>query len=182
MAWRSDKQVNDQLTMSVNLSAKQLGMVELPDRIRNILVETGVPGSALKLEVTETAIIENLDTAHDIILRLQKMEVGVVLDDFGTGYSSLSHLYRFPFDGIKVDQSFVRQLGNSRNAEHVMDLIRLLGEKMCISIVPEGIETEDQLSRLRELGFIHAQGFLFGRPQTPENTMGPIPPASPDCI
>ncbi len=175
MNWRRDEQVHDQLTMSVNLSAKQLGVIELPDRIREILAETGMPASALKLEVTETAIIENLDTAHDIITRLKSLGVGVVLDDFGTGYSSLSHLYRFPFDGIKVDQSFVRELGNSRNAEHIMDLMRLLGEKLCISIVPEGIETEDQLNWLRELGFVHAQGYLFGRPQTPENTMDSTP-------
>ncbi|MGH8106789.1 MAG: putative bifunctional diguanylate cyclase/phosphodiesterase, partial [Arenimonas sp.] len=175
--WRRDGQVGDELTMSVNLSAKQLGMVEMPNRVAKILQETGLPSRVLKLEVTESAIIENLDTAHDIIMRLKKLGVGVVLDDFGTGYSSLSHLYRFPFDGIKVDQSFVRQLGNSRNVEHIMDLIRLLGEKMCINIVPEGIETEDQLKRLRELGFIHAQGFLFGHPQTPENTMDPdFPP------
>ncbi len=171
--WRKDGHVGDDLTMSVNLSAKQLGMMELPDRVQKILQDTGLPSSALKLEVTETAIIENLDTAYSVIMRLKKLGVGVVLDDFGTGYSSLSHLYRFPFDGIKVDQSFVKQLGNSRNVEHIMNLIRLLGEKMCINIVPEGIETEDQLKRLQDLGFVHAQGFLLGRPQTPEDTMAP---------
>ena len=172
-AWRASGRIRDDVTMSVNLSAKQLGRLDLPQRIQSILEDTGLPGTALKLEVTETAIIENLDTAGEIILNLKKLHVGVVLDDFGTGYSSLSHLYQFPFDGIKVDQSFVRQLSAVHNANHVMELIRLLGEKMCISVVPEGIETEAQLSYLKELGFEHAQGFLFGLPRPPDSSGAP---------
>ncbi|MEO6173354.1 MAG: EAL domain-containing protein, partial [Arenimonas sp.] len=162
--------ISDDVTMAVNLSHKQLGRDDLPARIQAILQETGIPGNLLKLEVTESAILQNVETAFAVITELQKLSVGVILDDFGTGYSSLSHLYRFPFSGIKVDQSFVRQLSSSSSSEHIMELMRLLGEKMCISVVPEGIETEEQLTHLRELGFMHAQGFLFGRPQTPENT------------
>lgn len=174
--WRLQGRISDDVTMSVNLSSKQLGRNDLPERIGAILKATRLPGSALKLEVTEGAILQNLETAFDIITGLTALGVGVILDDFGTGYSSLSHLYRFPFSGIKVDQSFVRQLSNSNNAGHIMELMRLLGEKMCISVVPEGIETEEQLTQLRELGFLHAQGFLFGRPQTPEDTMRPENP------
>lgn len=168
--WRKEGKISDEVTMAVNLSPKQLGRKDLPAQIQVILNETGITGRLLKLEVTEAAILKNLDTAFDIISGLQALSVGVILDDFGTGYSSLSHLYRFPFSGIKVDQSFVRQLSSSENASHIMGLIRILGDKMCISVVPEGIETEEQLTHLRELGFVHAQGFLFGRPQTPEDT------------
>jgi len=172
--WLAAAKVPDEISISVNLSARQMGRRDLPDEIAAILARHGIDGGKLKVELTETALIINIDTAKEIIVRLKAMGVGVVLDDFGTGYSSLSYLYQFPFDGIKVDQSFVRQLDKTENVDHLMEMIRALGERMKVRVVPEGIESQQELDRLKKMGFKHAQGFFFGRPLPPNEVLGQI--------
>ena len=176
--WQRAGKLHDDMHVSVNLSARQMGRTTLPEEVAESLQRHGIDGNAIKIELTETALISNIETAKDIMLRLRELGVGVVLDDFGTGYSSLSYLYQFPFDGIKVDQSFVRQLDKTENVGHLMELIQALGERMKVRVVPEGIEYETELTRLRQMGFRHAQGYYFGKPQPPEEAILAVNPVS----
>lgn len=162
--WRQTGQVGEDFHAAVNLSARQLGQRDLVETILDTLNEAGLPEQALKVEVTESAIIENPDQAARLIRRLGELGVGTALDDFGTGYSSLAYLYRFPFDTLKVDRSFLQQLENGGKARHIMEAVLLLGERLRLTLIPEGVETAAQVAELRAMGFRHAQGYYFSRP------------------
>jgi diguanylate cyclase (GGDEF)-like protein len=152
------------LTMSVNLSGKQLQDPDLPRQIQGILKEAGVEPASLKLEVTESAIMENPEQAAAILTGLRDMGVQLSLDDFGTGYSSLSYLHRFPFHDLKIDRSFVSKLEAGDKDAEIVKVINSLAKNLGMDVVAEGIETEAQWSLLHGLACRYGQGYYFSRP------------------
>jgi EAL domain-containing protein (putative c-di-GMP-specific phosphodiesterase class I) len=150
--------------MNVNLSAKQLSDPELVDRVARILAETGIPPETLKLEITESSLISDLESARGVLASLRALGVGLKLDDFGTGYSSLSYLRTLHFDSLKIDPSFVHRVATDRKTRAIVETIVELARTLHMNVVAEGIETEDQLAGLIDLGCNTGQGFLFWRP------------------
>ncbi len=153
------------LYMSVNLSPLQVrdrGIVEL---VRATLTETGIKPGRLVLEVTEGVLIENPEEMIQRIEELRALGVRVALDDFGSGFSSLSYLQRFPFDKLKIDKSFVSTLGSSSNGGVIIQAIVALGRALGVTVLVEGVETEEQRVLLRLAGCDEMQGYLFARPQ-----------------
>jgi EAL domain-containing protein (putative c-di-GMP-specific phosphodiesterase class I) len=160
-AKRLGKLTGHQPFVNVNLSAEHFSHTALPDVVRSVLSEVGLPGSALKLEVTETALLENAELAICVMQELRKHGVRFGLDDFGTGYSSLSYLHRFPFETLKIDRSFIQALGSQEKRPELAAAIILLARSMSLVAVAEGVETTTQLDFLRPLQCSFAQGFLF---------------------
>jgi diguanylate cyclase (GGDEF)-like protein len=150
--------------VAVNVSAVQFKKASLPELIHQILIETGMPPSRLELEITESALIEDLQRALDILRRIKALGVAIALDDFGTGYSSLSTLQAFPFDKLKIDKSFVEKIGSRHQASVIVTAVLGLGKSLAIPVLAEGVETELQLSFLNQESCEQAQGYLFGRP------------------
>ena len=152
------------LSVSVNLSAKQLMHPNLTMQVRNILASSGLPANRLKLEVTESTVMEHSEKSLKVLSELDELGVALSTDDFGTGYSSLSYLQRFPFERIKIDRSFVNNMDESEKSGAIVKTILMLGENLDIEVVAEGIETFEQLEKLRSLGCSTGQGYLFSRP------------------
>jgi len=152
------------LTMSVNLSVRQFASTTLLADVDRVLVETGVNPARLKLEITESAIMDNAEAALAITRALRDRQINICIDDFGTGYSSLGYLHRFPADVLKIDRSFVNtRPGDSRNYR-VVETIIGLSQQLGLTVVAEGIERDDQLTWLRNLGCEMGQGVLFSMP------------------
>lgn len=152
------------LSISVNLSAKQLMHPNLTSHIKEIFEDTGLDAGQLKLEVTESTVMEHSERSLKVLSELDALGVQLSTDDFGTGYSSLSYLQRFPFERLKIDRSFVRKLGEDEKSGLIVKTILMLGQNLGINVVAEGIETMQQLDLLRDLGCTTGQGFLFSRP------------------
>ena len=181
-AW--NQRFGTRLTISVNVSALQFARPGLLDQIKTTLRVTGLDPCLLKLEVTESVLLNGYHAAEEVLGGARAMGIGVCLDDFGTGYSSLSYLLRFPFDIVKIDRSFVRHLDSDhRRAEMVRMLIQMAA-MLKKKIVAEGIESPAELARLRALGCEMVQGFLLSRPLTPagvEQLLGAEPAALADA-
>jgi diguanylate cyclase (GGDEF)-like protein/PAS domain S-box-containing protein len=157
------------LSVSVNLSAKQLMHPSLTGQVREIIAETGLEPNQLKLEVTESTVMEHSELALKILCDLDRMGVNLSTDDFGTGYSSLSYLQRFPFERLKIDRSFINVMDADEKSGAIVKTILMLGDNLGIEVVAEGIETISQLEKLRALGCTIGQGFLFSRPVDSES-------------
>jgi diguanylate cyclase (GGDEF)-like protein/PAS domain S-box-containing protein len=151
-------------SMSVNLSAKQLMHPSLTGQVREILVSTELDPRFLKLEVTESTIMEHSEALLSVLSELYALGISFSTDDFGTGYSSLSYLHRFPFERLKIDRSFVSKMEKDRKCAAIVKTILMLGENLNIEVVAEGIENETQLAMLRSFGCRIGQGFLFSKP------------------
>ncbi|HKZ79201.1 MAG TPA: EAL domain-containing protein [Pyrinomonadaceae bacterium] len=150
--------------MSVNLSVRQFSQQDLIERVMAILKETKLPATSLKLEITESAVMENVETAIKMLKHLRDLGVQLSMDDFGTGYSSLSYLHRFPINTLKIDRSFItRMVENTENAEIVRTICGL-AQNLEMDVVAEGVETTEQLAILRALGCKYAQGYFFSKP------------------
>jgi diguanylate cyclase (GGDEF)-like protein/PAS domain S-box-containing protein len=162
-AWRALRGAAD-LAMSVNLSPGQVAQAGLPGDVATALRESGLPPESLRLEVTESLLLEGVDDVAAQLERLRALRVGLVMDDFGTGYSSLSYLRRFPLDGLKIDRSFVRRVGLRRGDTELVRTIIALAQNLNMSVVAEGVETAAQRDRLLELGCTLGQGFFFAEP------------------
>ncbi|HKP38987.1 MAG TPA: EAL domain-containing protein [Pyrinomonadaceae bacterium] len=162
--WQWKAPANRQIFMSVNLSSKQLAQSALVDQIRETLEETHVDPRHLKLEITESAVMENAETAAQLLRRLKALGVQLSIDDFGTGYSSLGYLHRFPVDILKVDRSFIGRIGEAAENIEIVRTIVSLAENMGMQVVAEGVETLSQLGQLRRLNCQYGQGYLFSRP------------------
>ena len=162
--WHTLYPSNPQLSMNVNLSVKQLSDPQLVERVQNILRETGLPDHALKLELTESSLVTEIESAREVLKSLQSLKVGLNLDDFGTGYSSLSYLRTLHFDTLKIDRSFVSRLACDPESFAIVEAILKLADTLNMDVVAEGIEEEDQLSKLIVLGCEVGQGFLFSKP------------------
>ena len=150
--------------VAVNLSAVQLTNADLPRLVQEALLNSGLPAKRLELEITETAMILDVDRTTHVLRQLKALGVLIAMDDFGTGYSSLSTLRAFPFDKIKLDRSFISELEGSAEARAIIRAVLTLGDSLGIPVLAEGVETPHQLSFLRELGCDEAQGYLLGRP------------------
>jgi diguanylate cyclase (GGDEF)-like protein len=155
------------LFVAVNLSPVQVRDRLLVDVVQRALADTGIAPARLLLEITEGVLIDNPEEARDRLDALRALGIGLALDDFGTGFSSLSYLQRFPFDKLKVDKSFVEPLGRSANAGAMIQAIVALGRALGLSVLVEGVETEEQRVLLRLAGCDEMQGFRFGRPGPP---------------
>ena len=151
--------------IAVNLSPVQLGHVDLPRLVHQVLIETGLAPSRLELEITETAMITDMERTTHVLRQLKLLGVSIAMDDFGTGYSSLSTLRAFPFDKIKLDRSFMSELDGGPESAAIIRAVLALGESLHIPVLAEGVETLDQLSFLRDQGCDEVQGYLLGRPQ-----------------
>jgi diguanylate cyclase (GGDEF)-like protein len=160
-AWRAEGR---DLWVSVNVSARQLAQVDFVAVVERALRETGVPASAICLEVTETAVLRRPDVAREALLALRRLGIRVALDDFGLGYSSLTHLKALPVDVVKVDRSFVADLVDSTQDRAVVEAVLTLATRMGLTVIAEGVETAGQDELLREMGCPVVQGYLYGRP------------------
>ena len=152
------------IKVAVNLSPVQFKQAELFDVIKSALRNSGLPPERLEIEITESVLLESAVENHAFIEKLKTIGISLALDDFGTGYSSLSCLTAFPFDKIKIDKSFIGSLMKSYKSSAIVSSIVTLARGLDISITAEGVETREQLERLRTLGVHFAQGYLLGRP------------------
>lgn len=161
--WQSNPQLRD-LKFSINVSPRELHLSEFGDRVRGIVREHGVPADKLLLEVTESALHADVEGAARVLSKLRDEGIATALDDFGTGYSSLNYLHRLPVQQLKIDRSFVLELGGSSPTSTIVEAIAFLGRKFDLEVVAEGIETEARFEQFRDLGIDAFQGFLFSQP------------------
>ena len=133
-------------------------------RIQAVLEETGLAPERLELEITESVMLDNTNDALAIMRALKELGVRLAMDDFGTGYSSLSYVHTYPFDGIKIDRSFIAALDGSSSGEAIIEAIIGLGRALSLTVTAEGVETQEQLELLTRLNCHQAQGFYLGRP------------------
>jgi diguanylate cyclase (GGDEF)-like protein/PAS domain S-box-containing protein len=167
--WQKRFPALENLSISVNLSAKQLMHPALVAQIVEVLDQTELNPLCLKLEVTESTVMEHSETALGVLSELRELGISLSTDDFGTGYSSLSYLHRFPFERLKIDRSFINKMDLDDKSEAIARTILLLGQNLNIETVAEGIETEKQLEILRLHGCPFGQGYLFSKPVNAEN-------------
>lgn len=153
------------LTVSVNLSGRQLAMPDLAATVAQVLHDTGAEARGLDLEITETVLLDDVEAAAQTLDALKAIGVNLAVDDFGTGYSSLTYLCRFPIDVVKVDKSFVSQLGTPSRDASIVSVVVGLAQTLQMAVVAEGVETAEQLRLLRELNCSYAQGYLFSEPR-----------------
>lgn len=163
--------------ISINLSAGSIFERSLIQFIDEQLNRTGIPPESLVIELTESVLMQNADTAQNVIAQLRQRGIHVSLDDFGTGFSSLGYLNRFSIDEIKIDRSFVIDLENDSRERALVHAIITLGHALGLKVVAEGVETERQASLLRDIGCDTFQGFLFARPMPVEEFLAfkPVP-------
>ncbi len=158
-----------QFTVSLNLSRKQLVLPGLSEYVKKVLEKTTVSGGRLEFEITESAILDQKDTAYDNLKQLQQMGIRMAIDDFGTGYSSLVNLKQFPLSRLKIDKSFVRDVSRDANDEAIIRATIALGKSFNLNIIAEGVEKEEQRDFLLKEGCNEAQGFLYSDPVPPES-------------
>jgi EAL domain-containing protein (putative c-di-GMP-specific phosphodiesterase class I) len=154
--------------MSVNLSNRQLAQPNLVHNIQSALQDAQVRGDCIRLEITESMVMGDVDAAIDLMLKLKSLDLKLAIDDFGTGYSSLSYLHRFPMDTLKVDKSFVGRLEKSHEDRAIIHTILTLGQKLGLEVIAEGVETLGQVKLLQQEGCNYGQGYFFAQPLPPE--------------
>ena len=157
------------LRIAINLSARQFAQRDLVGSIAGVLEETGMNAHDLEIELTESLVMGDVETAIDVLRNLKKLGVKLSIDDFGTGYSSLSYLKRFPIDVLKIDQSFMRDIVLDTDAATIVSLIISLAHTLRLGVIAEGVETEVQLAYLRRHGCDEMQGYFFSRPVPAEH-------------
>jgi diguanylate cyclase (GGDEF)-like protein/PAS domain S-box-containing protein len=159
------------LRMSVNLSPRQFQHADLPKQIAAALQESGLSAKDLAIEITESTALQNTDRTITTLQRLRDMGIQIAIDDFGTGHSSLSYLRRFPIDCIKIDQEFVHEIEASQSDRAIVSAVIGMAHGLNLTVIAEGVETEDQLEFLREQECEEVQGFLFGQPAPAEDVV-----------
>jgi EAL domain-containing protein (putative c-di-GMP-specific phosphodiesterase class I) len=161
--WAEHRQFSD-MTLSINVSAREFRHNNFVQSIRTVLQESGIKPGTLKLELTESLLIENVEDSIRKITELQTLGIRFSIDDFGTGYSSLSYLKRLPLNQIKIDQSFVRDISTDPNDAAIVKTIVAMAKSLDLEIIAEGVESEAQLAFLKNCGCNAFQGYLFGKP------------------
>jgi diguanylate cyclase (GGDEF)-like protein/PAS domain S-box-containing protein len=171
LQWHQLRPDSRPLDVAVNLSARQVAHRDLPATVKEIIARTGIEPVNLRLEITESVLVEESATALSSLEALNELGVRVVLDDFGTGYSSLAYLHRFPIHALKIDRSFVDALGIEQEATAIVQAIIGMARALSLEVIAEGVETEVQLSELRRIGCDYAQGHFF-HAAMPEREVG----------
>ena len=166
--WQDEGLIEPSFTINVNLSVKHFMSFDLLAHIDNVLRETGISGGSLRLEITESDIMENAEFAGKIIEQLRDRLIQLSIDDFGTGYSSLSYLHRLPIDHLKIDRSFVMRIGKNGKNTEIIKAIIALAKSLDMSTIAEGVETEEQLEEIKKLNCEFCQGYLFSKPVNAE--------------
>jgi EAL domain-containing protein (putative c-di-GMP-specific phosphodiesterase class I) len=161
-------------TIAVNLSPIQFKKPNLVTAVLQALSASGLRANRLELEITESLLMEDAETAVSMLHQLRALGVRIAMDDFGTGYSSLSYLQRFPFDKIKVDRSFVQGLGKNASAAAVLRAVATLGASLRMKTTAEGVETEQQLLAVKAEGITQIQGYLVSPPRPIEEIKGSL--------
>jgi predicted signal transduction protein with EAL and GGDEF domain len=167
-AWQAQYPSDPPLVMSVNLSARQFQHPTLVEDIAQVLQQTGLQRRVLKLEITESVVMQKAESTVTTLRKLKDLGIQLAIDDFGTGYSSLSYLKRFPVDTLKIDRAFVDGLGQDPHDTAIVEAVIALAKALNLSVTAEGIETAEQRSRLRLMGCDLGQGYYFDRPLAPE--------------
>ena len=175
--WQRTLRSRESLFASGNVSSRQLLRHDLIQDLRTVLARSPLTRGSLKLELTESVVMENPEHAAQMLHRIRELGAGLALDDFGTGYSSLAYLQRFPFDTIKIDQSFVRTTAKGTRPVILRSIIALAHD-LGMDVVAEGAETDSDAVELYQLGCEYAQGFVFGEPMTPERARELLRPRS----
>ena len=167
------------LTMSVNVATRQFRDVAFLEIVTRAIQDSGIPPQSLELEITESTLLENCDETLNTLNALKQLGVTLAIDDFGTGYSSLSYLKRFPIDRLKIDRSFVRDLASDSDDRAIVRAIIALAQAMRLSVIAEGVETQDQLALLQSEECHEYQGYLFARPMDAESIYHKFLPVHP---
>ena len=162
--WHEGISRESPLSLSVNLSGKQVLWQDIAQHVGSVLEETGLDGRSLRLEMTETVIMDDADLMLSVLADLKELKVSLDIDDFGRGYSSLRYLHRFPIDSLKIDRSFISNLHMRSESEEIVRTILALARNIGVSVVAEGIETPDELAILKKMNCELAQGHLFSKP------------------
>ena len=169
-AWQLSMPGEDSLAISVNLSTRQFALPDLVTRVEAVLSESELDPRLLRLEITESVLMEKPESVRDMLSQLRRIGVRISIDDFGTGYSSLAYLQRFPIDNLKIDRSFVSPLGEHGENSQIARTIVDIGHNLGMTVIAEGVETATQLAQVRELECEGAQGHLFSHPVDSETT------------
>ena len=167
-SWKLDSKVNAELTVSVNLSAKQLLQPNLVADIKNLLHEMNVSPRSLKLEIAESAVIADPTAAVEILEQIRALGIRLSIDDFGTGYSSLNYVHRFPLDGLKIDRSFISGINRAGEGMEIARTIMPMASNLRLEVVAEGVETIEQIALLKQWQCKFAQGYYFSSPLASE--------------
>jgi diguanylate cyclase (GGDEF)-like protein len=165
--WQRSFPGREPLSVSVNLSGRQLQDPGLVETVARVLVETGLESAALKLELTETVVMESTEATFETLSRLRELGVRLAIDDFGTGYSSFAYLKQFPVDALKIDRSFVAGLGRDAQDGAIVQSVISLARGLGLTVIGEGVETAEQAVTLKQLGCHLAQGYYYARPLAP---------------
>lgn len=162
--WHNEIDLDVQLTISVNVSKRQVAEPGLVDLVKNVLKETKLSGEFLQLEITESVIMANAETVTTVLKQIKELGVQLYMDDFGTGYSSLSYLHRFPIDVLKIDREFMSTMNANKDYAGVVQTVVVLAHNLNMEVIVEGVESKDQLAQLISLDCDKAQGFFFSKP------------------
>ena len=168
--WRAGASGQRNLTISVNLSAKQFLQPKLVEDIGKLLSDLSLPPEVLKLEITESTVMGDPTAAVEMLQHIKSLGIQLAIDDFGTGYSSLSYLHRFPLDTLKIDRSFISNMGDDGEGMEIARTILPMANNLRLDVVAEGVETIQQVALLKKLQCKYGQGFYFSRPLSAEGT------------
>ena len=172
--WHDGISQNSPLSLSVNLSGKQVLWKDVAQHVGRVLKETGLDGRSLRLEITEMVVMDDAEPMLSVLADLKKLKISLDIDAFGIGYSSLRYLHRFPIDSLKIDRSFIANLHMRSESEEIVRTILALARNIGVRVVAEGVETPDELALLKEMRCELAQGHLFSRPLSHEQITGLI--------
>jgi len=167
--------------LAVNLSPRQLRSSDLVDTIASALRDSGLAPGRLQIEITEFSVKQESEAIFAVLFRLHALGIRISLDDFGTGYSSFSTLKKFPFDTIKIDRSFISEMGGEEDSVAIVRAVSTLGKSLGMTTTAEGVETTEQLEAVVNEGYMEVQGYLFGRPR-PADEVAPLLAAQPSNV